>query len=119
MRDELLKEFDPKLAEYGVIEYREDLNPDALTDAWLKNETSYIYKVGVLSLIDANKCDWIHLVIGIQRGKDSRVEIIGKLSFTDGENDDPGRVLKRAMRLLYDTHPVFEELFWSILNRQQ
>ena len=51
---------------YYTFDYKEDVNKDALTNDWLENRTSYIYKVGVLTAIDSNKCDFIHVVIGTQ-----------------------------------------------------
>jgi hypothetical protein len=90
--------------------YREDINLDALSDAWLEKRTSYIYKVGVLTAIDANKCDWVCIVIGMQRDKDSEVTVIGVLDFIDGENDDISRVIKRSITMLQYMHPVFDEI---------
>lgn len=89
--------------------YSENVNPDALTEDWLKSRTSYIYKVGVLAAIDANKCDWACIAIGTQREENSPVQVIGVLRFNEGENDDMGRVIKRATQLLSGIHPAFEE----------
>jgi len=65
-------------------QYSEDVNTDALSDDWLENRTSYIYRVGVLCAIDANKCDWVHIAIGTQR------------------------VIDRAFKLIQYTHPAFD-----------
>lgn len=94
--------------DWTVWDYAEDVNPDALSDDWLENRTSYIYKVGVLTAIDANKCDWVEVVIGCQRSENSDIEIKGVLNFQDGENDDIGRVLERTINLLKTIHPVFD-----------
>lgn len=94
--------------DWTTWDYAEDVNPDALSEDWLENQTSYIYKVGVLTAIDANKCDWVKVAIGFQRGENSNIEIKGVLNFRDGENDDIGRVLERAVNLLKGMHPVFE-----------
>lgn len=89
--------------------YSEDVNDDALTDAWLDKRTSYIYKVGVLCAIDSNKCDWANVVIGVQRSNESEVEIKGEFDFNEGENDDMGRVIDRAVQILTFMHPAFDK----------
>ncbi len=94
--------------ERNHITYREDKNNDALTNEWLEQGTSWVYKVGVITVIDANKCDWVYFAVGIQKYKDSNVDVIGHFGFANGENDDIGRVLERAMELLKSIHPVFE-----------
>ena len=76
--------------EYYTFDYKEDVNKDALTDDWIENRTSFIYKVGVLTAIDSNKCDFIHIVIGTQV-------------------DDVARVIDRAVNLLKSIHPVFNK----------
>ena len=88
--------------------YSENVNPDALSNDWLENRTSYIYKVGVLCAIDANKCDWVHIAIGTQRRQNSEMEVKGVFYFNEGENDDMGRVIDRAFQLIQNTHPAFE-----------
>jgi len=88
--------------------YHQSINPDALTREWLDNRTSYIYKVGVLCAIDANKCDWVHVVIGVQRNESSPPEVKGMLYFDEGENDDIGRVMKRAVELMAFIHPAMD-----------
>lgn len=92
---------------WTVWKYSEDVNPDALSDDWLKNETSYIHKVATLCAIDANKCDWVYIVIGVQRTEGSNMKVKGMFYFDEGENDDIGRVIERAMRMLKMAHPVF------------
>ncbi len=99
-------EFDP---EWTVWDYSEDINPDALTDEWLESRTSWVYRVGVLCAIDRNKCDWVHIAIGTQRREDEDFEIKGTFYFSEGENDDMGRVIGRAFSLLKSSHPAFEE----------
>lgn len=95
--------------EWINFRYRENVNKDALSEDWLKSRTSYIYKVGVLCAIDANKCDWAYAVIGTQRSENSPVQIIGTLHFEEGENDDMGWVMKRVNHLLAYIHPAFED----------
>lgn len=87
--------------------YTEHDNPAALTDAWLENSSSYIWRVGVLTRIDNNKADWMHVWIGHER-RPGKTEYIGHLHYADGENDDPGRCLMRALELLAMQHPSFE-----------
>ena len=92
---------------YYTFDYKEDVNKDALTNDWLENRTSYIYKVGVLTAIDSNKCDFIHIAIGTQRSDIFEPEFKGYFYFDEGENDDVARVINRAVNLLKNIHPVF------------
>lgn len=109
MEQTLRKHFSNRgLEECGYWCYQESVSPDALTSAWLDNRTSYIWKVGVLTVIDSNKCDWVHLVVGMQRDDKSDPIIIGELYFPQGENDDIARVLQRTIELLKPIHPVFD-----------
>lgn len=68
--------------------YRETVSPDALTDDWLKNNTTYIYKVGVYIVMDDNKMDWLYAFYGYQRREHGGFEFLGYLNFPQGENDD-------------------------------
>lgn len=95
--------------DYSTSCYQEDINKDAATNKWLDNGTSFVWKVGVLSVIDANKCDWVYFALGIQKTPHSEIDIIGHFCFSDGENDDIARVLKRMMGCLKEIHPVFED----------
>lgn len=88
--------------------YSENVNNDALSEEWLSKRTSYIYKVGVLCAIDANKCDWVYVAVGTQRSDKSDVELKGIFQFNEGENDDIGLVLERMMELLRNMHSVFD-----------
>ena len=88
-------------------EYNEHLNTDAISDAWIENNNSFIYRVGVLSAIDSNKCDWVHVIIGVERSKDTKFKVIGEFHFNQGENDDIGRVMDRSFYLIKNMHPVF------------
>lgn len=91
------------------INYQNDVNPDAIDgDAWLENNTSYIHEIGVLTLIDSNKCDFIHVYFGQKRKPDWEPEVIGRMHWRDGENDDPARTLKRVRDVLASIHPVFQ-----------
>lgn len=91
--------------------YEENENRDAISsnDDWLKNGTSWIYKVGVLVVIDANKCDFMWILIATQRNEFESYEFIGLLHFNKGENDDVARTLNRVMKELKFMHPVFSE----------
>lgn len=95
--------------EYTNYRYEEDVNPDAVTNKWLESQTSFVWKVGVLSAIDANKCDWVHFALAIQKTPNAEIDIIGHFNFSDGENDDIGRVLKRMIECLNQIHPVFHD----------
>ena len=53
--------------EHPIEGYAEDVNEDALTNAWLDKSTSYIYKVGCLTLFDDNKRDFGWAFVGIER----------------------------------------------------
>lgn len=92
---------------YYSWQYQESVNKDALTEDWLENRTSCIYKVGVLCAIDSNKCDFVHIAIGTQRDDVCEPEIKGSFYFSEGENDDMGRVIKRAIECLEFIHPAF------------
>jgi hypothetical protein len=90
------------------IQYKEDVNDDAINgDKWLDKGTSYIWKVGVLALIDSNKCDFVRVIIAHQRTNNHDIEIIGELYWSDGENDDIGRCLDRYLECLRCLHLVF------------
>lgn len=94
----------------GTPEYRENTSPYAIDgDAWLKAGVSYIWKIGVMALIDPNKCDWVHLLMFHHREPGREPEFIGKLYWRDGENDDIGRSLARYIDLATSIHPVFQE----------
>lgn len=93
----------------GLLQrYTESVNPDALSEAWLDNRTTYIWKVGVLSLIDSNKADFARIYIGHHRAPARPVELIGMLNWQDGENDDIGRSLRRYVDTVDGHHPIFE-----------
>lgn len=96
------------LDEWTNTRYVEDVNPDALTGAWLDNHTSYIWKVGTLVLTDANKLDWARIFIGHER-EPGKFEFIGHLNFNDGENDDPGRCLRRYIECAARADHVFDD----------
>jgi len=91
-----------------IIVYREDANDDALTGAWLDNETSYIWKVGVLSVVDGNKRDWGYLFIGHHRKPNYPFEFIGELCWGNGEKDDPGQCLERYLKCAKNADILFE-----------
>ena len=88
-------------------EYAESVNPFAIDgDKWLEARTSYIWKVGVLAQWDSNKCDYAYIVIGYER-EPGQMQVLGHLYFPQGENDDIGRVLGRAIDVAASIHPVF------------
>lgn len=89
--------------------YREDTNSDAINgDSWLNNETSYIWKVGVLAQCDSNKMDYVRLFIGHERAP-GEYDFIGVLYWRGGENDDIGRSIERYMKCIaLLPQPVFE-----------
>lgn len=93
-----------------MIRYSEDINPDAVSgsEQWLKNRTSFIWKTAVLTLIDANKCDWVYVAYGTQRDEKAAPLFVGVVYFDEGENDDIGRVMERFNKLLLRHHPVFD-----------
>jgi hypothetical protein len=103
-RDRYFVNLDP---EYYYERYTEHDNAAALSEGWLENSTSYIWRVGVLTRIDNNKADWMHVWIGHER-KPGQFQLIGHLEYADGENDDPGRCLARALWLLGHQHPSFD-----------
>lgn len=86
--------------------YAEDTNPDAINgDAWLDNNTTYIWKIGVLAQIDSNKRDHASLFIAHER-QPGRFEFIGMLNWNGGENDDIARSIQRYVRLAASADPV-------------
>lgn len=111
MKDFLLQKanLSEDIKDFCHITYQENINPDAANgEAWLDNNTSYIWKVAVLTVIDDNKCDWVKVFIGHQRKPESAPEFIGCLNWNDGENDDIGRCLDRYLDLMRSIHPVFD-----------
>lgn len=108
LKAELLKKIED-VQDYS-FDYLENKNDDALTDAWLENRTSYIYKVGVMTAIHSNKSGIAHIVIGVQRGGGEKFapELKGYFYFSKGENDDMGQVIHRALGLLQAIHPAFD-----------
>ena len=111
LKEELLKKINDDNDDnekYYSFYYSENNNKDALTNEWLDNQTSFIYKVSVMVAIDNNKCDFAHVVIGVQRSEKSQPELKGYFYFSGGENDDMGRVIDRAFKLLQHIHPAFE-----------
>ena len=93
------------------VTYTESVSADAINgDAWLENGTTYIWKVGILTKIDSNKCDWVNVFIAHQRDENATPQFIGHLHWQEGENDDIGRSLDRYLAILRrcPNHPVFE-----------
>jgi len=88
---------------HPIEKYRERVNPDALTDDWLTNSTTYIYKVGVYIVMDDNKMDWLYAFYGYQRRKTSGFEFLGYLQFPQGENDDMSRTFDSIFDMVKQT----------------
>ena len=92
----------------GVAHYAENVNPDALDDRkWLDNGTSYIWKVGVLAVIDRNKSDWAYLYIGHERAP-GQYQFIGFLYWENGENDDIALCLDRYLKCAASASNLFK-----------
>lgn len=66
-------------------EYYSDYNLERIND---DKYSSYVYRIGVLYMWDANKCDFAEIHIAFQTDKNSKMIYIGKLDFEDGENMD-------------------------------
>jgi len=100
LKEELKKTYSD--IEDGCVHYNysENINKDVDNGTWLENKSSYIHKVAILTAIDNNKCDYVNIIIGTQRSKNSTPKIIGTFDFSNGENDDMGKVIKRAIDLL-------------------
>ena len=93
-----------------IVSYRENVNPYAIDgDKWLETNTSFIWKVGVLSVADGNKRDWCLLFMAQQRSPEHEFEFIGKLEWSDGENDDPGRCLRRMVKCSSQADILYED----------
>jgi hypothetical protein len=88
--------------QYGIFHYVENYSPYALhRDKWLRRDTSYIYAVGVLTIVDSNKVDWVSVYIGSQRDLNAdSFSFIGRLIFERGENDDIERTIARFIACL-------------------
>ncbi len=109
LRDHVRNNASSAVTEYGIINtsYAEHCNDDAIDgDRWLETGTSYIWKVGLLGVVDSNKADWGWLHIAHQRDDESKPEIIGALHWAQGENDDVGRCLQRYVYALNASHTM-------------
>jgi hypothetical protein len=85
----------------GWMKYVENISPLAIKEnEWLDANTSWIYKVGVLVVGDTNKMDWVTVYIAKQRNEREDYDLIGKLYFNQGENDDMSKVLARVYACL-------------------
>lgn len=56
---------------------------------------SYVYRIGVLYMWDANKCDFAEIHVAFQTDKNSEMLYLGKLDFEQGENMDLETTIKR------------------------
>lgn len=63
-----------------------------------KEYSSYVYRVGVLYMRDANKCDFAEIHIAFQSDNNGEIKYLGKLDFEDGENMD---LLPTIQRIAY------------------
>ena len=96
-----------------LVAYTESTSPDAIDgDKWLKNHQPYIWKIGVLTLVDSNKRDWAYAFIGHHREPDHPMEFIGMLHWQDGENDDIARSIERYVECLEACDIVFRVDRW-------
>lgn len=92
----------------GNYTYHEDVNPDALDgDKWIENETSPIWKIGVIVLADSNKLDWASVFIAYEH-EPGQQDFIGMLKWDGGENDFIGSSMKRAYELMKQRESVFQ-----------
>lgn len=75
--------------DYNILtdndEYYSEYNLDQIRDG---KHSSYVYRVGVLYMRDANKCDFAEIHIAFQNDKNGKIQYLGKLDFEDGENMD-------------------------------
>lgn len=86
---------------YPRIVYCEDVESDYM-ESWGMGgevECSYIYKVGVLSVSDGNKCDFAKLFIAAEV-EEGKFDYFGELFFSEGENTDLERTLPRIGKCL-------------------
>ena len=111
MEDFLLNKMDSveALSFQPSINYSEDINDDALSNAWLDNGTSYIWKVGVLTVVDGNKADWAKMYIAHQRSPAHLIQFIGRMYWEEGENDDMARCLHRYLKCASNASIMFED----------
>lgn len=56
---------------------------------------SYVYRIGVLYMWDANKCDFAEIHVAFQSDKNGEMLYLGKLDFERGENMDLETTIKR------------------------
>ena len=78
--------FNEEYSEYNLESVRDD------------KICSYAYRVGVLYMRDANKCDYAEFYIAFQNDKDGEIQYLGKLDFMDGENMD---ILATVQRIAF------------------
>lgn len=92
------------------IQYVEHANDGVLDDGWMVDGSSFIWKVGLLAVVDSNKADWVKVLIATEH-QPGCVEMMGKMDFPKGVNDDVGRVLNRVFSLFTKLdHPIFTEV---------
>lgn len=60
-----------------------------------KENYSYVYRIGVLSMFDNNKSDFGEFHIAFQSDKGGEMIYMGKVNFEDGENMDITQTIKR------------------------
>lgn len=56
---------------------------------------TYVYRIGVLYMWDANKCDFAEMHVAYQFDENSEIIYLGKLDFKHGENMDLETTTKR------------------------
>jgi hypothetical protein len=65
-------------------------------------DCSYIYKVGVLAVIDGNKSDYAKFFIACERDE-GEFDYFGELYFHQGENTDMKRTIQRIYKCMDDS----------------
>lgn len=76
-------------------EYYSEYNLEQIRD---EKHLSYVYRIGVFYMRDANKCDFAEIHIAFQSDKNGEIKYLGKLDFEDGENMD---LLTTAQRIAF------------------
>ena len=79
----------------GTDEHYSEYNLEQINN---NEHHSYVYRVGVLYMWDANKCDFAEFHIAFQNDKDGTIQYLGKLDFEDGENMD---ILATVQRIAF------------------
>ena len=100
------KELNPLRTSLEYETYKEDVETNYRQ--FIEKDCSWLYKVGVLALIDGNKWDFCTLFIGVV-DQHAACQFLGKLDFSDGENMDVARLLARMVKVIKEVDSIFEE----------